>query len=89
MGIQTKINKLLTAIRMNNIDIKIDSIELYSESTEKYFKVYKVYIKEWNINKKGEHVQKYMLQDEYISKIELLKYLINKYKSLKEGEAYE
>jgi len=87
MNIQGKINKLLTAIRFKNVDIKIDTVELYSEITEKYFKVYKVYIKEWDTNKKGEHVQKYMLQDEYVSKIELLKYLINKYKSLKEGEA--
>ncbi len=87
MNIQNKISRLLTAIRINNIDIKIDTIQLYSETTERYFNVYKVYIKEWCTNIKGEYVYKYMLQDEFVSKIELLKYLIEKYKSIKEGEA--
>lgn len=87
MGIQNKINKILTAIRAKSIDIKIDRMELYSQKNEKYFYVYKVYIKEWNKNRRGEDIQKYIFQDEFISKVDLLKYLINKYQELKEGEA--
>lgn len=84
MNIQGKINKLLTAIRFQNVDIKVDTIQAYSEERKKYFNIYKVYIKQWATNKKGERVLKYVLQDEFTSKIDLLKYLVNKYK---EGEA--
>lgn len=84
MNLQGKINKLLTAIRFKNVDIKIDTIQAYSEEREKYFNIYKVYIKQWATNKKGERVFKYLLQDEFTSKVDLLKYLVNKYK---EGEA--
>lgn len=87
MNIQKRINTLLFAIRSRNVDIKIDTVELYSEETKRYFKVYKVYIKGEEIDKKGQRVKKYMLQDEYISKIDLLKYLVSKYEHLKEGEA--
>lgn len=87
MGIQSKVNKILTAIRTKGIDIKIDRMELYSQNNEKYFYVYKVYIKEWNKNRRGEDIQKYIFQDEFISKVDLLKYLIIKYQELKEGEA--
>ncbi len=84
MNIQSKINKLLNAIRFKNINIKMDTIQAYSEEREKYFNIYKVYIKEWTTNKKGERVFKYILQDEFTSKVDLLKYLVDKYK---EGEA--
>lgn len=84
MNLQGKINKLLTAIRFKNVDIKIDTIQAYSKEREKYFNIYKVYIKEWTTNKKGEKVQKYILRNEFISKIDLLRYLIAIYK---EGEA--
>lgn len=84
MNLQSNINKLLTAIRLKNINIKVDTIQVYSEEREKYFNIYKVYIKEWTENKNGERIQKYILQNEFTSKIDLLKYLIEKYK---EGEA--
>lgn len=85
MNLQGKINKLLTAIRFKNVDIKIDTIQAYSKEREKkYFNIYKVYIKEWTTNKKSERVFKYILQDEFTSKVDLLKYLVDKYK---EGEA--
>lgn len=89
MKLQSKINKLLIAIRMKGIDIKVDTIQFYSEKKEKYCSIYKVYIKEWVENRKGEEIQKYILQIDCTSKIELLKYLINKYKELQEGEANE
>jgi len=84
MNIQSKINKLLNAIRFKNINIKMDTIQAYSEEKEKYFNIYKIYIKQWTTNKKGEKVFKYVLQDEFTSKIDLLRYLVDKYK---EGEA--
>lgn len=84
MNLQSKINKLLTAIRIKNVNIKVDTIQAYSEEREKYFNIYKVYIKQWSENKRGERVQKYVLQNEFTSKIDLLKYLVDKYK---EGEA--
>ncbi len=84
MNLQSNINKLLTAIRLKNINIKVDTIQVYSEEREKYFNIYKVYIKEWTENRNGERIQKYILQNEFTSKIDLFKYLVNKYK---EGEA--
>jgi len=84
MNIQSKINKLLNAIRFKNINIKMDTIQAYSEEKEKYFNIYKIYIKQWTTNKKGEKVFKYVLQDDFTSKIDLLRYLVDKYK---EGEA--
>lgn len=91
INLQGKINKLLTAIRLNGIDIKIDTIQFYSETTEKYCNNYKVYIKKWTRDKYGNRVLKYVFQDEFMTKVELLKYLIYKYDEIqqekKEGEA--
>ncbi len=87
MNLDNKISKLLQAIRMHNIDIKIDTIQFYSERNEKYCNMYKVYVKETVRNKSGQLIQKYKLQNQFISKIELLKYLVNKYKEC-QGEVH-
>lgn len=87
MNIQSKINKLLQAIRLKGIEIKKDTIQCYSEETNNYFNVYNIYTKEWKRNKYGERVKRWVLQDEFTSKIKLLKYLANKYKKIREGEA--
>lgn len=84
MNIQKNINKLLIAIRLKGIDIKIDTFEYYSEKLEKYCKKYVIYIKQWTKNRKNEDVYKYVYQDGFSSKILLLKWLAKKYK---EGEA--
>lgn len=86
-NIQSKINKLLTAIRLQRIDIKVDTIEFYSEAAEKYCKSYKVYIKEWTTNRYGKSVRKYIFRNDFTNKIELLKYLVDMYNGIKEGEA--
>ena len=45
MNVQQNINRLLKAIRLKGIDIKIDRIEFYSEKLEKYCYKYSVYIR--------------------------------------------
>lgn len=82
MNVQKSINKLLKAIRLKGIDIKIDRIEFYSDKLEKYCSKHVVYIKEVVENKFGELVGKYIKHDEFFSKVKLLKYLVDKYKEI-------
>lgn len=82
MNIQKNINKLLFAIRNNGIDIKIDTIQFYSDKLEKYCSKYVVYIKELTTNRKGEEVLRYVYQDDFFNKVQLLKYLVEKYKQI-------
>ena len=73
MNVQQNINRLLKAIRLKGIDIKIDRIEFYSEKLEKYCYKYSVYIR------KNE---KYVLQEKFFNKVKLLTYLVDKYKKI-------
>ena len=82
MNINQSINKLLFAIRNKGIDIKIDTIQFYSDKLEKYCSKYVVYIKQLTTNRKGEEVLKYIYQDDFFSKVQLLKYLVEKYKQI-------
>ena len=82
MNINKNINKLLFAIRHKGIDIKVDTIQFYSNKLEKYCSKYVVYIKELTTNRKGEEVLKYVYQDDFSSKVQLLKYLVEKYKQI-------
>jgi hypothetical protein len=68
---------LLYAIRASGTDIKINTIEVYSEQKERYFYKYMAYIKKRD---------KYRLDNEMFSKIDLLKYLIDKYKEVRKWE---
>lgn len=82
MNLQRNINRVLLAIRNKGIDIKIDTIQFYSDKLEKYCSKYVVYIKELTTNRKGEEVLKYVYQDDFFSKVQLLKYLAEKYKQI-------
>lgn len=82
MNISQNINKLLFAIRHKGIDIKIDTIQFYSDKLEKYCSKYVIYIKELTTNRKGEEVLKYVYQNDFFSKVQLLKYLVEKYKQI-------
>lgn len=86
MNINQNINKLLYAIRHNGIDIKIDTIQFYSDKLEKYCSKYVVYIKELTTNRKGEEVLKYVYQNDFFSKVGLLKYLIEEYRKGSEAD---
>lgn len=82
MNLQRNINRVLLAIRHKGIDIKVDTIQFYSDKLEKYCSKYVVYIKELTTNRKGEEVLKYVYQDDFFSKVQLLRYLIEKYKQM-------
>lgn len=82
MNLQRNINRVLLAIRNKGIDIKIDTIQFYSDKLEKYCSKYVVYIKELTTNRKGKEVLKYVYQDDFFSKVQLLKYLAEKYKQI-------
>lgn len=82
MNLQRNINRVLLAIRHEGIDIKIDTMQFYSDKLEKYCSKYVVYIKELTANRKGEEVLKYVYQDDFFSKVQLLKYLVEKYKQI-------
>lgn len=73
MQIAKVINKILTAIRMKGIDIKIDHIETYSSNLLRYITAHKVYVKE-----KG----KYVLQESFYNKTKLAQYLVEQYKRI-------
>lgn len=82
MNLQRNINRVLLAIRHKGIDIKVDTIQFYSNKLENYCSKYVVYIKELTTNRKGEEVLKYVYQDDFFSKVQLLKYLVEKYKQI-------
>lgn len=88
MNVQGNINKILIAIRMKGVDIKIDRIEFYSEKTKTYCTKYSVYVKEDTDDRYGNTVRRYCLQKEFFNKVPLLLYLVDYYKSIEEeGEA--
>lgn len=73
MQIDKVIRKILTAIRMKGIDIKIDIIENYSENYKRYFTTQKVYVRE-----KG----RYTFKESFSSKTKLAQYLVEEYKKI-------
>lgn len=90
MNVQGNINKILIAIRIKGVDIKIDRIEFYSEKTKTYCTKYSVYVKEDTEDRYGNPVRKYELKNEFFNKVPLLLYLVDYYKNIvEEGETDE
>lgn len=82
MKLEAYIKKIITAIRFQKIDLKIDQIETYSERLEKYCLIYRVYVKKQVEKRTGEIEEKYVLQDTFVSKKKLLEYLVDEYKKI-------
>lgn len=76
LNIQTKINKLLKALRHKGILYKINTSQFYSEDQEML--ITKMIIWEEHPKQDGE---------EFYSKIQLLKYLTERWKEVNDHEA--
>lgn len=90
MNINANINKLLYALSVKGKLYKINSFRSYNEDKQKYRTTYKVLkrkqVEEYNIEtNQNELVDKYQLDKECYSKIDLMKYLVEE--NRKEGEA--
>lgn len=72
-NIQTKINKLLMALRLKGIVYKVNTSQYYSEKRERICT--KMILWEENPNRDGEV---------FYSKVELLKYLAERWKEVNE-----
>lgn len=75
MNINQSINKLLYALQQKGKIYKINSFKFYSEKMEKYcikFQILKMEVE--------DEEQKYYIDEECYSKIDVLKYLVNEHK---------
>lgn len=86
MNINQNINKLLYALKQKGQFYKINSFQYYSEKNDKYCTKYQVLIRTmkeiWRIGKsKPEYEEKYKVDYECYSKIDLMKYFMEEYKN--------
>lgn len=87
MNVSQKINKLLYALKQKGQIYKINSFQFYNETLDKYSTKYQVlkrvfrpvYIIE---KEKTELVEKYEVDKECYSKVDLMKYLAEEYKKI-------
>ena len=87
MNINQNINKLLYALKQKGQIYKINSFQFYSEKNDQYSTKYQVLKKElvevYNvITDTIEYKEKYVLDYESYSKIDLVKYLAEEYKKI-------
>lgn len=87
MNVSQKINKLLYALKQKGQIYKINSFQFYNETLEKYSTKYqvlkRVFRSVYIIEKdKTELVEKYEVDKECYSKIDLMKYLAEEYKKI-------
>lgn len=92
MNINQNINKLLYALKQKNQFYKINSFQFYSEKNNKYSTKYQVMKREitevWNKEtEKIEMQEKYKVDKECYSKVELMKYLAEEYRKGSEADA--
>lgn len=90
MNIQKNINKLLYALSTKDKFYKINSFKFYSQKSKKYCTKYQILKKELLPileNEEIEYIEKYNVDFEYYSKLDVMKYLIDEYK--KGSEACE
>ena len=89
MNINQNINKILYALKQKGQIYKINSFQFYSEKNDKYSTKYQVlkrkYEEKYNIKEdKIELIEKYKQDYECYSKIDLIKYLVEEYKGMKQ-----
>lgn len=91
MNINQNINKLLYALSMKGKIYKINSFQFYSEKNCKYCTKYQI-LKREQVEVYNEETDKFELQDkydlkeEYYSKVDVLKYLIEEHKKGSEAD---
>lgn len=91
MNINQNINKLLYALKQKGRIYKINSFKFYSGKKDKYTTKYQVLKKElvevYNEDEdKTELQEKYILEEECYSKIDLMKYLAEEYRKGSEAD---
>lgn len=91
MNISQNINKLLYALKQKGQIYKINSFQFYSERNNKYstkFQILKrIFEETYNIREdKIELIEKYKIDYECYSKIDILKYLAEEYKKGSEAD---
>ena len=87
MNINQNINKLLFALRQKVQLYKINSFQFYSEKTDKYCTKYQILKRTFKevynvITDEFELKEKYESDYECYSKIDLMKYFVDKYKRI-------
>lgn len=90
MNINQNINKLLYALKQKNQFYKINSFQFYSEKNDKYCTKYQVMKRELipidiDLDLEPEEIEyeeKYKVDKECYSKVELIKYLAEEYKKV-------
>lgn len=91
MNIQNNINKLLYALSLKGNLYKINSFKFYSEKNSKYSIKYqilkKIKIEILNELDEIEYIEKYSVEYECYSKVDIMKYFIQEYQ--KGSEANE
>lgn len=91
MNVNQNINKLLYALSMKGKIYKINSFQFYSEKNCKYCTKYQI-LKREQVEVYNEETDKFELQDkydlkeEYYSKVDVLKYLIEEHKKGSEAD---
>lgn len=85
MNINQSINKLLYALKQKGQIYKINSFKFYSEKNDKYATKYQVLKKQlvevYNEDEDETELQeRYILEEECYSKIDLMKYLAEEYR---------
>nr|DAZ28017.1 MAG TPA: hypothetical protein [Caudoviricetes sp.] len=85
MNISQNINKLLYALKQKGQIYKINSFKFYSEKNDKYSTKYQVLkrklVEVYNEDEdKTELQEKYILEEECYSKIDLMKYLAEEHR---------
>lgn len=94
MNINQNINKLLYALKIKGQIYKINSFQFYSEKNDKYSTKYQILKRELiPINtdieledEKIEYEEKYFVDKECYSKIDVLKYLAEEYRKGSEAD---
>lgn len=91
MNINQNINKLLYALKQKGQLYKINSFQFYSEKNDKYCTKYQVLKRELvpvytDIeleDEETEYEEKYFIDKECYSKIDLMKYFMEEYKGMR------
>ncbi len=77
MNITSTINKLLYALKQKDTLYKINSFQAYNKEKDKYRTMYKVY-------KQDKYLDKYTEVDTFYSKAEIVVYLAEEWKKIKD-----
>lgn len=94
MNINQNINKLLYALKQKGQIYKINSFKFYSKKNDKYATKYQILKRElvpididlYLEDEEVEYEEKYFVDEECYSKIDILKYLVEEYRKGSEAD---